>query len=304
MARVRVIRVAVAVAVTSLFACASLTGIDQYAIGPCKGGENCDFGEGGANSDHTTPGDDDDGGGPDPGGPACPSDAPGPTMVKVGSAGNAFCIDSTEVTVKQYKQFLAENPTPKNLTAECSWKTAFSADAGASGSDDLPQVYVDWCDAVAYCKWAGKRLCGKIVDGQNPGQGLSQTDLGTAQTDQWYIACSAGGTKRYGYGTSLKPGICNLNPDGLHPKPLKPPGSFPECVAGTAGIFDMIGNVWEWIDYCAPVNETTKPEDYICYARGGSFGAAEANAECNFNGTIAKRSGKNDQVGFRCCAPP
>ena len=30
-----------------------------------------------------------------------------------------------------------------------------------------PQVCVDWCDAYAYCKAVGKRLCGRIGTGAN-----------------------------------------------------------------------------------------------------------------------------------------
>src|ERR1700677_3769043 len=42
----------------------------------------------------------------------CPSDMKGPVMVNV---ANLFCIDSTEVTLGQYSQFLAAGKTPGSL---------------------------------------------------------------------------------------------------------------------------------------------------------------------------------------------
>lgn len=292
--------------VTTFLACASVAGIDKFAVGPCKGGEPCeDDGEDVEASarDRSTPGQDSDGDdtGVEPF--SCPSAAPGPKMVQVGTASNPYCIDSTEVTVGQYKTFLASSPSTSDQQSECTWNTTYAPPSNSGTfTDDMPQVWVDWCDAVAYCKWAGKRLCGKIVDGQDPGTPLSKADL-AGPTDQWYNACSGNGQKPYPYGTTLKSGTCNvLTSAGL--KGLKAPGTFTGCVGGSDGIFDMVGNAWEWIDVeCVTgADAGPGPENQACYSRGGSFGTAEADAKCSFNGTWAPRKGMNDQIGFRCCS--
>ncbi|HVH44046.1 MAG TPA: SUMF1/EgtB/PvdO family nonheme iron enzyme, partial [Labilithrix sp.] len=146
-----------------------------------------------------------------------------------------------------------------------------------------------------------KRLCGKIVDGQNPGSPLALADLGSAQVDQWYIACSAGGQTAYPYGATMKPGACNLGPSG--PGARRPPGSYTACFGGSPGISDMLGNVWEWIDYCfQPADAGTLPENSVCYSRGGGFGSTEDQAKCDYNGTLARRTGKNSEIGIRCCS--
>jgi hypothetical protein len=101
-------------------------------------------------------------------------------MVEVTSASGRYCIDSTEVTNAHYAAFLAMSPTPSS-----GWPAP--VDQGRH-----PVTFVDWCDAFAFCRWAGKRLCGKIGDGAN-----APADLANAAKSQWFNACTAGGTKAY-----------------------------------------------------------------------------------------------------------
>ena len=217
--------------------------------------------------------------------------ARGPSMVPVGGTG--FSIDSTEVSNADYAAFLAADPQP-DLPAVCEGKTGFDPTNGnpfyATGQDDLPVVNVDWCDAYAYCAWAGKRLCGRIAGGTNP-----PANGNDATQSQWYSACSAGGTLLYPYGAAYVAGICNGNqPMG---SPLVAVGSDTGCVGGYPGIYDMSGNAWEWEDSC---NAETGMNDE-CQIRGGRLFSAPAALTCT-TGTPATRGSTMGDRGFRCCS--
>ena len=100
---------------------------------------------------------------------ACPA-----RMVTVSKAtGGAYCIDDTEVTNGDYDRFVRANVpavgTGSTQPAACVANTTFIP-AGAwppaqplSTSFGIPVRHVDWCDALAYCKWAGKVLCGDVA---------------------------------------------------------------------------------------------------------------------------------------------
>jgi formylglycine-generating enzyme len=223
-----------------------------------------------------------------------------------------FCIDPTEVTRGQYAAWLATQPLPSTQDSLCAWNTSFVPDATCMGASvvcqqncgEHPQVCVDWCDAAAYCKAQGKRLCGKIGGGAN-----AYADSANPQTDQWMAACSSGGQNAWPYGTKWnETGICNSYP--AHNGSTVPAASFAACtspVAGYAGIYDMSGNVWEWEDSCDGAAGQTDN----CHIRGGAwvncFGAGVCdypyNQDACYYSPGLTRQWADAYTGFRCCGP-
>ena len=63
---------------------------------------------------------------------------------------DGFYIDTYEVTRSRYAKFLQATGS---VRLPDDWK-----DAGVDSTGNLPVVGVDWRDADAYCRWAGKRL--------------------------------------------------------------------------------------------------------------------------------------------------
>ena len=62
-----------------------------------------------------------------------------------------FWMDATEVTVGQFKKFLAESD---HQFSGDLWRDIYEV----SPTGKHPMIYVSWYDATAYAKWAGKRL--------------------------------------------------------------------------------------------------------------------------------------------------
>lgn len=234
---------------------------------------------------------------------SCPGTG-GPTMVRIPMPdGTSYCIDRTEVTNVQYTAFLndAANLDRSKLPALCTSHGPFvPADSNGvatfpypAGQDNYPVGNVDWCDAHAFCIWAGKRLCGRIGGGSNP-----QSDSTNPNASQWYRACSLNGTRFYPYGDTYDAGVCNSrdhNADGT--LSLVDVGSLPGCEGGYPGLFDMSGNVEEMEDSC--------DADGGCNSRGGSFvdnGPATVNRCDDLEETVHQGHGSGD-IGFRCCGP-
>jgi sulfatase modifying factor 1 len=222
----------------------------------------------------------------------CTADA-GPALVAVGS----FCVDATEVTNAEYASFLAANPsTSLAPSPACSYKTSFTPSQGwpAASKGTSPVVYVDWCDAYAYCAWAGQHLCGAIGGGPS-----SKANAANKDVDEWYVACSTAGANVYPYGgNAYVQGKCNDSESGTNG--TRPVASFPGCEGGYSGIFDMNGNAYEWEDAC----DVAAGASDSCVIRGGSWlfsGASYGGCNTYFNDYVVKRSDTYNDTGFRCC---
>ena len=219
----------------------------------------------------------------------CPT-GPGPAMVLAG----AFCIDSTEVTSAQYNDFLLAGPALTGQPSECDWNDSYLPGNGWTfdpSAGTLPIANVNWCDAYAFCAWAGKELCGKVGGGP-----VDFADFAGADNEH-YAACSNASTRIYPYGNTFRPTACN----GVdqHMMGVVPVGSLTGCQGGVPGLFDMSGNVEEWQNSC----DGTAGASDSCRDGTGAFdyGDPPDGTRCDFADYDA-RSGQFPDVGLRCCA--
>lgn len=240
----------------------------------------------------------------------CESGLEGPRMVEIPtSQGSTYCMDSTEVTQGQYLRFLDASPAqderywppicakfrkidfdPVQLTNDqgqgCNQDVYNPAQ-----TPDAPVRCVDWCDAQAYCAWAGKRLCGKIGGGF-----VSDLDQAkNADASMWYRACTQGGTTPYALGNDDKIELCSLSTPKIQ---LGANSTCHGTVAPYDQIFDLEGAIVEW--------EDANPETNGPFA-GGVFIHPQPGAHPGISSTgcdDASSMGVTDvdrSVGFRCC---
>ena len=241
----------------------------------------------------------DSGASPDADSGPCPTGR-GPTMVAL-DYGSPFCIDSTEVTVGQYKQFVAAvtaGYTPVSAP-RCAWNTTFAMPASTfcTMPDDFPASCVNWCQAYSFCAWSGKHLCGALLGGSIPY--ASALDVGVAS---WAAACTSGGANTYSFGNTYM-SYCNMpDPanDGGTGEPLAV-ASEPQCV-GPAGVFDLLGNASEWVDSCQIDMASATGDTDICDHLGGASSSYKA---CLILDNDVRGVGEYDgyPLGFRCCSP-
>jgi formylglycine-generating enzyme required for sulfatase activity len=222
----------------------------------------------------------------------CPCSAPTPTceagkcisrgarMVKATS----FFVDATEVTAEAYARFLgAKGDDTSGQAAECAWNDSF-APSVQKGSPKEPVTHVDFCDAVAYCAWADKQLCGKIGGGS-----LAFADLASPTKSQWFAACGGSKGQPYPYGSTLMQGACNSNGSGVSAV-----GSHASCEGASSGVFDMVGNVAEWVNAC----DASSGAADGCETIGGGFADS---GTCSLS-SLKHREEQLPGVGFRCCS--
>jgi formylglycine-generating enzyme len=222
--------------------------------------------------------------------PPCPTNLPGPALVPVfaadaGDAGRPlFCVDSTEITNTQYQAFLTATDAAVStsfldasvyeggLPAFCFPRMSAAPYPSSPGGPDEPVSHIDWCDAYAYCQWAGKHLCTTAADGGS---------------NEWRRACTRDGTRTLPYGDAPEAGACNVGNAAGGQQPVK---TRPKCEGGYSGIFDMVGNSEEWVAECA---------GGYCETYGGWWGSA-ASASCMTSELVPPRTATYG-VTVRCC---
>nr|NUR36534.1 formylglycine-generating enzyme family protein [Sphingomonas sp.] len=113
------------------------------------------------------------------------------------------------------------------------WRHPTGPDSSIAGIEDHPVVHISFADAQAYARWAGKSL---------------PTEA------EWEFAARGGGNSEFAWGDELAPDgkvLANYW-EGLFPfATTKAEGAYRTTpvrsfVPNAFGLYDMIGNVWEW----------------------------------------------------------
>ncbi len=163
-----------------------------------------------------------------------PPGTPKPPDEMLQPGGVVFKPPSAPVDLRDYSKWWA-------WTTGASWKHPLGPGSGIEKLMDHPVVLVSWDDAVAYCRWAGKRL---------------PTEA------EWEFAARGGleGKQNTWGDEPVGPSRCNTfqghfpdrntAEDGF--ERTAPVRSFPP---NGYGLYDMAGNVWEWCSDLYRVDE-------------------------------------------------
>jgi formylglycine-generating enzyme len=140
------------------------------------------------------------------------------------------------------------------------WEFCFGADwrhplgpaSSLNGLDEHPVVHVSASDAAAYAQWAGKALPTEAEWELAARGGLDDADYA------WGAELAPGGAMLANYWQGLFP-FANQMLDGW--ERTSPVRAFPP---NGHGLFDMIGNVWEWTEDWWGLPDTDRKRSGCC----------------------------------------
>lgn len=196
---------------------------------------------------------------------------------------DVFFMDLYQVSVGHYAKFLEAT----SQAAPPDWSIMNKA-----RHQNRPVVNVDWADANAYCTWAGKRM---------------PTEA------EWEKAARGTDGRTYPWGNELPTGFRanSMREKWSNHWVVMPVGMY-EGGKSPYGLYDMAGNVWEWVsdwyafDYYGSSpsqNPVGPPMGESKVIRGGSWGSGPKDLRSADRDTHLP-SARGLGTGFRCAKTP
>ena len=187
--------------------------------------------------------------------------------------GYSYYMGTTEVTLEQFNLFVedtgyvthGEKRGWAHIAHDTGWHYGILSDwrfPGFVQTENEPVTHISLYDAAAFCEWLSEK---------------TGYPVRLPTEAEWEYACRAGTTGHYA-GNLGEMAWCRWNSETIakpHPVARKKANAW--------GLYDMHGNVWEWIldvwhEDCngAPTDGSawleSTPLESDCIARGGSFG--------------------------------
>ncbi|MFY9329467.1 MAG: formylglycine-generating enzyme family protein [Georgfuchsia sp.] len=161
----------------------------------------------------------------------------------------SFAVGMFEVTRGEFARFVMETGYRTDVERRgegYNWRTP-----GIEQTDVHPVVYVSWNDTQIYIRWLNKK------------SGKQYRLLSEAE---WEYAARAGTTTEFYWGDFINPGLANYNskisfnggPTGEFRHGTTAVGSF---TPNSFGLYDVHGNVWEWVHDCYQPTYEGVPDD-------------------------------------------
>ncbi|MFQ5353195.1 MAG: formylglycine-generating enzyme family protein [Candidatus Binatia bacterium] len=182
----------------------------------------------------------------------------------------ALAITATEISVEQYMACVE--------AGACSAENHKGCNAVDPTRSQHPMNCVNYYGAEQYCAFVGGRICTET---------------------EWLEACRGSDGRSFPYGDAFSLESCNsqsltVSVEGREMQTAVV-GSHPACEGGFTGLFDMAGNVSEWVAKC---------KGEYCKFRGGGYMSndpIDMFAGCRGVCAGNQKPFMSGTVGVRCC---
>lgn len=233
-----------------------------------------------------------------------------------------FAMAATEISVAEFRQFVrdsgyvtvAEQQDSSRFYEEQSgriivrkgidWQKDYS---GGRAKPNDPVVHIAWRDAEAYVLWLAAKT------------GVRYRLPSEAEFE---YALRAGALSAYPWGDGAPPaGAGNVTGDGDRSRSKRQwdnaferyrdghwgPAPVAQFAANAFGLFDMVGNVSEWVEDCWHENYQRAPSDGVAWVnrgcgkrvvRGSSWGSAPEQSRSAFRANAGEEM-RSARIGFR-----